>query len=127
VIAIGFSTDRMISIVDDDAAMRQATEALVKSLGHRAATFSSAEEFLNSDRVQETECLITDVQMPGMTGIELQHRLSAAGQHCPVIVVTGSSDASLRAGAFAAGAVGVLGKPFSDEMLIACLDCALAA
>jgi FixJ family two-component response regulator len=117
----------MISIVDDDAALRQATEALVKSLGHRAATFSSAEEFLNSDRLQETECLITDVQMPGMTGIELQRRLNAAGPHCPVIVVTASTDASLRARAFAAGAVGVLGKPYSDEMLIACLDCALAA
>jgi FixJ family two-component response regulator len=117
----------MISIVDDDAAVRRATEALVRSLGHRAATFASAEEFLNSDRVQETECLITDVQMSGMTGIELQRRLSEAGRHCPVIVVTGSPDAGLRARAFAAGAVGVLGKPCSDEMLIACLDCALAA
>jgi FixJ family two-component response regulator len=117
----------MISIVDDDAAMRQATEALVRSLGHSAATFSSAEEFLCSDRLRETECLITDLQMSGMTGIELQHRLNAAGQHCPVIVVTGTPDAGLRARAFAAGAVGVLGKPFSDDMLIACLDCALAA
>jgi len=116
----------MISIVDDDAAVRQATEALVRSLGHRAATFASAEEFLNSDRLQETSCLITDVQMPGMTGIELQHRLSAAGRRCPVIVVTGSPDAGLRAHAIAAGAVGVLGKPFSDETLIACLDGALA-
>jgi FixJ family two-component response regulator len=117
----------MISIVDDDAAVRQATEALVRSLGHRAATFASAEEFLSSDRLRETECLITDLQMSGMTGIELQRRLNAAGRHCPVIVVTGSPDAGLRARALAAGAVGVLGKPCSDEMLIACLDCALAA
>jgi FixJ family two-component response regulator len=117
----------MISIVDDDAAARQATEALVRSLGHCAATFASAEEFLSSDRLDETSCLITDVQMPGMTGIELQCRLSAAGRHCPVIVVTGSADAGLRARAFAAGAVGVLGKPFSDETLIACLDGALVA
>jgi len=117
----------MISIVDDDAAVRQATEALVRSLGHRAATFSSAEEFLSSDRLHETSCLITDVQMPGMTGIELQCRLTATGPRCPVIVVTGSPDAGLRARAFAAGAVGVLGKPFSDEMLIACLDGALGA
>ncbi len=117
----------MISIVDDDAAVRQATEALVRSLGHSAATFSSAEEFLSSDRLRETECLITDVQMPGMTGIELQRRLRAAGRPCPVIVVTGSPDVALRARALAAGAVGVLDKPLRDEMLIACLDCALAA
>ena len=65
--------------------------------------------------------------MPGMTGIELQDRLNRAGPHCPVIVVTASPDASLRARALAAGAVGVLGKPFSDDTLIACLDGALAA
>jgi|SRR5579871_4419893 len=117
----------MISIVDDDASVREATQALVRSLGHPAATFSSAEEFLESDRLNDTSCLITDVQMSGMDGIELQGRLNAAGQHCPVIVVTASPDAGLRARALAAGAVGVLGKPFSDEMLIACLDGALAA
>ncbi len=117
----------MISIVDDDAAVRQATEALVRSLGYRAASFASAEEFLESDQLQETSCVITDLQMSGMTGIELQRRLNAAGQHCPVIVVTGSRDAGLRARAFAAGAVGVLGKPFSDEMLIASLDVARGA
>ncbi len=117
----------MISIVDDDASVREATEALVRSLGHRAATFASAEEFLGSEEMRETACLITDVQMPGMTGIELQDRLNAAGTHCPVIVVTASPDAGLRARALAAGAVEVLGKPFSDEMLIACLDGALKA
>jgi FixJ family two-component response regulator len=119
--------NNMISIVDDDDAVREATRALVRSLGHTATAFSSAEEFLNSDRLHETSCLITDVQMPGMTGIELQARLKSAGPHCPVIVVTASPDASLRARALAAGAVGVLGKPFSDETLIACLDGALAA
>lgn len=117
----------MISIVDDDASVREATKALVRSLGHRAESFASAEEFLESDDVRETSCLITDVQMPGMTGIELQDRLTAAGRHCPVIVVTASPDVGLRARALAAGAVGVLGKPFNDESLIACLDDALAA
>jgi FixJ family two-component response regulator len=117
----------MISIVDDDAAVRQATEALVRSLGYRAASFANAEEFLNSDRLQETSCLITDLQMSGMTGIDLQCRLKAVGPHCPVIVVTGSRDAGLRARALAAGAIGVLAKPFSDEMLIASLDVALGA
>jgi len=117
----------MISIVDDDAAVREATRALVRSLGHPATAYASAEEFLSSDQLHETSCLITDVQMPGMTGIELQDRLNSAGPHCPVIVVTGSPDASLHARALAAGAIGVLGKPFSDETLIACLDGALAA
>ncbi len=117
----------MISIVDDDASVREATQALVRSLGHSAATFASAEEFLRSDHMQETSCLITDVQMPGMTGIELQDRLNAAGPHCPVIVVTASPDAGLRDRAFAAGAASVLGKPFSEATLIACLDGVLAA
>ena len=116
----------MISIVDDDASVREATRALVRSLGHPATAYASAEEFLNSGRLQETSCLITDVQMPGMTGIELQDRLNSAGPHCPVIVVTASPDATLRARALAAGAAGVLGKPFSDETLIACLDDVLA-
>ena len=92
----------MISIVDDDASVREATRALVRSLGHRAAAFASAEEFLKSDRLHETSCLITDVQMPGMDGIALQDRLNAAGRHCPVIVVTASPDAGLRARALAA-------------------------
>jgi FixJ family two-component response regulator len=117
----------MISIVDDDASVREATKALVRSLGHGAATFASAEEFLSSARGHETSCLITDVQMPGMTGIELQGRLNAAGRNCPVIFITASSDANIRAKALAAGALGVLGKPFSAETLIACLDGALAA
>ncbi len=117
----------MISIVDDDAAVREATRALVRSLGHPATAFASADEFLNSGRLHETSCLITDVQMPGMTGIELQDRLNRAGPHCPVIVVTASPDANLRERALAAGAVGVLGKPFSEETLIACLDGALTA
>jgi FixJ family two-component response regulator len=116
----------MISIVDDDPSVREATKALVRSLGHTAATFASAEEFLSSDRRHETSCLIADVQMPGMTGIELQCRLNAGGCRCPVIFVTASPDSRIRAQAFAAGAVGVLGKPFRDELLIECLDGALA-
>ena len=117
----------LISIVDDDASVREATEALVRSLGLPAATFASAEEFLNSDRLRDTACLITDVQMPGMSGLELQRRLGAEGHRFPVIVLTASPEAKVRARALAAGAFGFLGKPFSDDTLIACLDGALAA
>ena len=78
----------MISIVDDDESVREATKGLVRSLGYVAATFASAEEFLNSDRVNDTSCLITDVQMPGLNGIELQSRLTAMGRRIPIIFVT---------------------------------------
>ena len=117
----------MISIVDDDASMREATRALVKSLGLPAATFASAEEFLTSDGMPDTACLITDVQMPGMSGIELQRHLAAEGHRFPVIFITASPEAKVRARALAAGAFGFLGKPFSDDTLIACLDGALTA
>jgi len=116
----------VISIVDDDESFRKAATSFVRSLGYAATAYASAEEFLTAAPIGDTDCLITDVQMPGMTGIELQDRLNSAGPHCPVIVVTASPDATRRARALAAGAAGVLGKPFSDETLIACLDDVLA-
>jgi len=121
------ASDPVISIVDDDASVREATKALVRSLGYAAATFASGEEFLRSDRVDETSCLITDLQMPGMTGIELQRRLIADGRHLPIIFVTAFPEAQARTQALAAGAAAFLRKPLGDETLIACLDEALAA
>jgi FixJ family two-component response regulator len=116
----------VISIVDDDESVREATKGLVRSLGYVAATFASGEEFLNSDRVNDTSCLITDVQMPGLDGLELQSRLTAMGRHVPIIFVTAFPQERIRARALKAGASGFLSKPFSDASLIACLDRALA-
>ena len=81
----------MIAIVDDDEGARDALERLVRSLGHNASTFGSAEEFLKSEKLHDTSCLITDVQMPGLTGIDLQDRLIAEGHRIPIIFITGSS------------------------------------
>ena len=116
----------VISIVDDDESVREATKGLVRSLGYVAATFASGEEFLNSDRVNDTSCLITDVQMPGLDGLELQSRLTTMGRHVPIIFVTAFPQERIRARALKAGAFGFLSKPFSDASLIACLDRALA-
>jgi len=117
----------VISIVDDDESVREATKGLIRSLGYVAATFASAEEFLASDRLHDSACLITDVQMPGMNGIELQNCLIAEGHQLPIIFITAFAEAKVRTQALANGAVGFLRKPFSDEKLITCLDKALAA
>ena len=115
----------VISIVDDDQSMRDATSALVRSLGFAVATFASAEDFLQSDRVDDTSCLITDVQMPGLSGVELQNRLIADNRHVPIIGVTAHPEESIRTQMLEAGAVGFLRKPFNDECLINCLATAL--
>jgi FixJ family two-component response regulator len=115
----------LISIVDDDESIREATRGLVRSLGYQAAVFSSAEEFLRSDSVDSTSCLITDVQMPGLSGIDLQRRLIDRGTQMPTIFITAFPEDSTRAVAMKAGAVGYLLKPFSEENLIWCLDSAL--
>lgn len=116
----------MISIVDDDESVREATKGLVRSLGYTAATFASAEEYLRSDRVRDTSCLISDVKMPGMSGVELQAQLVADGRCTPVIFVTGFPEERIRVRVLEAGAVAYLSKPFTDECLIRCLDRALA-
>ena len=107
--------------------MCQATRSLLRSLGYRVATFATAEEFLKSGQLPEISCLITDVQMPGMSGIELQARLKAEGHTFPVIVVTAFPDDSVRDRAIQQGASCFLTKPFSQETLTGCLDRALKA
>jgi FixJ family two-component response regulator len=116
----------VVSIVDDDASFRRATARLVRSLGHSVAAFSSAEEFLSSDRLRDTACLISDVQMPGMSGIELQNQLLAQGVQLPVIFITAYPESRAREQALASGALGFLNKPFNEDKLIACLDQALS-
>jgi FixJ family two-component response regulator len=111
----------MIVLVDDNEQVRRATAGLLRSLGYRTATFASAEEFMRSTQLHKTSCLITDVQMPGMTGIELQARLKAQGHRIPVIVMTAFPDDSVRDRAMQNGASGFLTKPFTMESLTVCL------
>jgi FixJ family two-component response regulator len=115
----------MISIVDDDESFRRATTRFVKSLGYAVAAFASAEEFIRSDRLGETACLISDVQMPGMSGIELYHRLRQQGWRAPVIFVTAFSR-FVQGQALEAGALGVLNKPFEEDQLISYLSQAIS-
>ena len=115
----------VISIIDDDASVRVATNRLVRSLGYVAHTFASAEEFLASSRVNDTSCMIADVQMPGMSGIELQSHLLAQGRRLPIIFITAFPEESARTKALNAGAVCFLTKPFDGPTLIRHLDAAL--
>jgi FixJ family two-component response regulator len=115
----------MIAIVDDDRSVREAAKKLIGSLGYATATFASAEEFLESGHLRDTACLITDVQMPGMSGVDLHDHLTANGHSTPVIFVTAYPEKSVRARVLDAGAFGFLSKPFSEESLIECLDRAL--
>ena len=101
------------SIVDDDDFVRESIRNLIESLGYDVATFESAERFLKTTCLAETSCLITDLQMPGLSGIDLQGRLIADGHCVPIIFVTGSSDEKFRVRAMSAGAVGFLSKPLS--------------
>ena len=115
----------MISIVDDDCFVREATGDLVQSLGYNVLTFPSAEHFLESGRVEDTACLITDLQMPGLSGLDLQSHLRAEGHRTPVIFITAFPEERFRERALCAGAVGFLSKPFDDKSLINCLEIAL--
>ena len=115
----------MISIVDDDVFVRQATENLLLSLGFGVVTFASAEEFLESGRADDTSCLIADVRMSGLTGLDLQQRLINDGKRLPIIFITAFFSERARIQALEAGAVGFLSKPFGEESLIECVSRAL--
>jgi FixJ family two-component response regulator len=116
-----------ISIVDDDESVREATKGLVRSLGYDVAAFASAEEFLSSNRVQNTACVVTDVQMPGLSGIELQSRLAKQGHRMPIIFVTASPEEQVRRRAKEAGAFGFFSKPFDEDRFIGCLSRAVGS
>ena len=115
----------LIAIVDDDEAVREATKSLVRSLGYNASTFGSADEFLKSEQVHDTSCLIIDWHLPGLSGIDLQDHLVARGHRIPIIFMTGYPDDSKQARAMKAGAVCFLSKPFMDDHLIECIEKAL--
>ena len=117
----------MIAIVDDDAAVREGIRALVRSLGYSASTFGSAEEFLKSEQVSRTSCLVTDLHMPGLSGLDLQDRLIGTGHRFPIIFITGYPDENVRARAIKSGAIAFLSKPFNADRLIGYLEKALKA
>jgi len=120
------SNPPVISIIDDDGSVRAATRNLVRSLGYVVHTFASAEDFLRSPFLNETSCVITDVRMPEMSGLDLQAHLLAKGRPFPFIFVTAFSVESDRDRALKAGATCFLSKPFDGEALIQCLEAALA-
>jgi FixJ family two-component response regulator len=115
----------MISIIDDDASVRAAVGNLLQSLGYIAQAFESAEEFLRSDYMDRTACVIADVHMPVMSGVELLALLRDQDRRVPFIFITAFPDERIRARAFSAGALGFLTKPFDQNHLIECLEQAL--
>jgi FixJ family two-component response regulator len=119
------ATKNLISVIDDDESIRRTTTLLIESFGFRAAAFASAESFLKSDQLHDTSCLILDVRMPDMNGLELQSELAAAGCGIPIIFITAYDDNDSRGRAMRAGAVAFLDKPFSDEQLLQTVHSAL--
>jgi len=117
----------MIAIVDDDEAVRRAMGSLLRSLGHSVAAFDSAEAFLESGQVSTTTCLITDLHMPGMSGLDLQKRLIEEGHRIPVIFLTGFPDENVRNRAIKAGALAFLTKPVNTDHLLGHLEKVLKA
>src|SRR5580692_10045268 len=115
----------LISVVDDDVSSRESLPDLLRMLGFAAVPFASAEDFLASDALARTQCLILDVSMPGMSGPELQGELSRRELKIPIIFITAHCDQDLRADLLARGAVECLSKPFSERDLRSALDCAL--
>jgi len=119
------STQPLISVIDDDDSLRSALVGLVRSLGHDALGFGTAEEFLHANVAGRSSCIISDIQMPGMSGIELTHHLTSRNVLTPVILITARADAGLQERALASGAICFLKKPFDGEALIRCLENAL--
>jgi FixJ family two-component response regulator len=115
----------LISIVDDDESVREATKGLMNSCGYTAATFDSAEAFLRSRQLYRTTCLIADVNMPGMSGLDLHRHLSGSGKPFPTILITAYPDDRIREGALNAGVICYLSKPFEESDLLSCLQNAL--
>jgi FixJ family two-component response regulator len=117
----------LVSLVDDDESVRESLPDLLKEFGFAARVFSSAEEFLLSNSLGQTKCLILDVAMPGMTGLDLQLELGRRGHRIPLIFITGQKDETIRDQALKRGAVRFLYKPFSDTALLEALNEAIPA
>jgi FixJ family two-component response regulator len=119
------TTTKLVAIVDDDDSMRDALDGLLKAVGYPARAFASAEEFLKSGQQHQTSCLIADIRMPGMSGLELQAQLNAERCRIPIIFITAHGDAKMRMQALRAGAVEFLSKPFDEEVLLESVRAAL--
>jgi FixJ family two-component response regulator len=117
----------VISVVDDDASIRMAADSLLRARGYTVSTFASAAEFLRSRQLDETSCVITDVRMPDMSGVELQTVVRNQGRSTPFILITAFPEESARLRALHDGAVCFLSKPFDAPTLIRCVEAALAA
>jgi FixJ family two-component response regulator len=116
---------KLVSIIDDNESVRAALQGLMKAVGFPCSTFLHAEDFLASDRKHETACLIVDLRLPGMSGLELQSKLNQEQYRIPTIFITAHGDERVRMQALRAGAVEFLTKPFDDEQLLQCVRAAL--
>ena len=117
----------VIGIVDDDESVRDSISSLLRSAGYKTESFESAEAYLNSDRDSEPHCLLLDVRMPGLSGLQLQSELNHQKVSIPVIFITAHPDEQVRERALSEGAVAVLGKPFNDEVLLGAIDSAVGS
>jgi FixJ family two-component response regulator len=114
-----------ISVVDDDESVRESLQGLLKSVGYSATTFGSAEAFLASDAPQNTKCLILDMRMPGMSGLDLKRELAASRQEIPIVFISAHCEPALRSRAIAEGAIDCLHKPFGEQELLTAVNRAL--
>jgi FixJ family two-component response regulator len=121
------AVEHLVSIIDDDESMRLALVGLIRSLGYEARGFASAHEFLDGGQESSVSCLIVDIQLPGMTGIELMELLRSKKNRVPVIVITARNEPGLEERAAASGAIGYLKKPFPPQTLVDCIETALHA
>ena len=112
------SNSQLIAIVDDDRSVQRALKDLIESAGLSARCFASANDFLETEQRNQTACLVVDIRMPGMSGLELQAKLKAEGSRIPIIFITAHSDAKMKVQAMKAGAVEFLSKPFDNEVLL---------
>jgi FixJ family two-component response regulator len=117
--------ETMVFVIDDEAAMREALQSLIRSVGLRVQTFASAREFLTSHRPEAPACLVLDVRLPGLSGLDLQRELAAAAIHLPIIFITGHGDIPMTVQAMKAGAVEFLTKPFRDQDLLDAISLAI--
>ena len=123
---MGQEDTRVVSIVDDDESLRRSVKNFLTSVGFRVETFDSAEAYLRSPNREESGCLVLDLRMPGMSGLDLLEHLGAAGSRVPVVVLTAHSDTEARRKTLQAGAVAFLGKPFHGDALLDAVRSALA-